>query len=65
MKLTIEERNNYGAPAYYPVCDTAKTFSDIIGTKTLTPAALMRIKKLGYTITLTNNVPSFLKENNV
>jgi hypothetical protein len=65
MNITIEERSNYGAPAYYPVCDTAKTFSDIIGTKTLTPSALMRIKKLGYTITLTTNVPSFLKENNV
>lgn len=38
----------YGKRVVYPVCDKAKVFASIAGTKTLTDSTLMYIKKLGY-----------------
>ena len=38
----------YGKRVVYPVCDKAKLFASIAGTKTLTDSTLMYIKKLGY-----------------
>ncbi len=46
----VEVRNNYGAPAVYPVCQTAKTFANIAGKKTLTHEVRQLIKSLGYRI---------------
>ena len=40
----------YGKITVYPVCDKAKVFASIAGTKTLTDSTLMYIKKLGYTL---------------
>jgi hypothetical protein len=40
----------YGKRVVYPVCDKAKLFASIAGTKTLTDSTLMYIKKLGYTL---------------
>lgn len=40
----------YGKRVVYPVCDKAKVFASIAGTKTLTDSNLMYIKKLGYTL---------------
>lgn len=50
MTITIEAKDIYGHMLYYPVCDKAKLFAQIAGTKTLTEFALDRIRKLGYTI---------------
>jgi hypothetical protein len=47
---TVEIRDIYGKPTVYPICDTAKTFAALIGTKTLTDQALMHINSLGYTM---------------
>jgi len=40
----------YGKWVYYPVCDSAKAFAAIAGTRTLTEPTLAQIKKLGYEI---------------
>jgi hypothetical protein len=50
MKITVEARDVYGTTKYYPMCDRAKFFANIAGTKTLTPHSLEKIKALGYEI---------------
>ena len=50
MKVTIERRDQYGAPVYHPINETAQTFARIARTKTLTPDALALIRALGYEI---------------
>lgn len=48
IEVIIEPQ--YGKWVYYPVCDGAKAFAAIAGTKTLTEPTLAQIKKLGYEI---------------
>jgi hypothetical protein len=47
-EITLLRKEQYGRAVYYPVCDKAKVFSHIAGTKTLTADAVRRIKELGY-----------------
>lgn len=46
--VQVEIKNVYGSKAIYPVCQTAKLLSNLAGTKTFTPAAIVAIKALGY-----------------
>jgi len=48
IEVIIEPQ--YGKWVYYPLCENAKAFAAIAGTKTLTDATLTQIKKLGYEI---------------
>lgn len=48
--LHVRVMDVYGKRVVYPVCDKAKVFASIAGTKTLTDSTLMYIKKLGYTL---------------
>lgn len=50
MEILVRITSNYGARAVYPVCETAKIFATIAGTKTLKPETLNSIKALGYTV---------------
>lgn len=50
MNITIAVKDQYGQKTLVPVCDIAKTFAAIAGTKTLTFDTLNRIKSLGYTV---------------
>lgn len=50
MKILIDLKDVYGKRVAYPVCDTAKRFAKLIGTKTLTAEALRTIAELGYDI---------------
>ena len=52
MEITVRITSVYGAKTVYPVCETAKIFADIAGTKTLKPETINLIKKLGYTISI-------------
>ena len=54
MKITLERRDQYGAPVYHPIDATAKAFARIARTKTLTPDALALIRALGYQIEITH-----------
>lgn len=48
--ITVRVTQNYGCRAVYPVCDQAKTFAAIAGTKTLKPETIDLVKRLGYVI---------------
>lgn len=50
MKILIRLTSNYGTPVAYPLCDNARAFAAIAGTKTLTRAALERIRALGFRV---------------
>jgi hypothetical protein len=50
MKIQIEVRDVYGVQTVYPVCEAAKRFASIAGTKTLTHRALCDIEALGFDI---------------
>lgn len=46
----VEVKNVYGVQAVYPVCDQAKFFAALAGTKTLTAPAIKLIRQAGYSI---------------
>jgi hypothetical protein len=46
--VQVEIKNVYGSKVVYPVCQTAKLLSNLAGTKTFTPSAIVAIKDLGY-----------------
>ena len=48
--ITVEIKQVYGNEKIYPHCNTAKTFADIAGTKTLTREVIAHVKSLGYTV---------------
>lgn len=50
MNITVEIKNVYGNNTVYPVCNTAKIFADIAGTKTLTFETIQSIKALGFKV---------------
>jgi hypothetical protein len=52
MTITIQIKNVYGNDTIYPVCDKAKIFANLAGTKTITLQALAQIKLLGYAVTV-------------
>ena len=58
MKITIEQRDQYGARVYHPLDDTARTFASIAKTKTLTLEALQLIRALGYEIEIKHPQPA-------
>ena len=59
MKITIERRDQYGRPVYFPMDHYAQTFARIAGTKTLTPEALALIMSLGYQIEIKHPETTF------
>lgn len=48
--IQIEVRDVYGVQTVYPVCEAAKLFASIAGTKTLTHRVLCDIEALGFEI---------------
>jgi len=50
MEIVVNVREVYGNRTVYPLCDTAKLFAALAGTKTLTHHALTLIERLGYSI---------------
>jgi hypothetical protein len=60
MKIQIEMKEVYGETKVYPVCEKAKLFARIAGTKTLTRPVLEDIERLGYQLELTVN-PTYLE----
>ena len=57
--ITVERREQYGAPAYHPVCEAAQTFAAIAKTKTLTVQTLAQIKKLGFQVNVKQQASNF------
>jgi len=50
QNITVEIKDVYGVAKVYPICETAKLFADIAGTKTLLPEDIKRIQMLGYEV---------------
>lgn len=50
QSITIKLREVYGNTVAYPVCEKAKTFAAMLGTKTLTRDALQHIQQLGFEV---------------
>ena len=51
-EITLLRKEQYGRSVYYPVCDKAKMFANIAGTKTITKETVRHIKVLGYKINI-------------
>ena len=51
-EITVRIKNVYGEEKIYPVCEKAKAFARIAGTKTLTRATIKEISDLGFHIDL-------------
>ena len=56
MEIVIKITKNYGNEAIYPVNETAKKFTEIAGTKTMSRKLLSQCKDLGFTITIEQQV---------
>ena len=52
MEIIVKITKNYGTEAIYPVNETAKKFTEIAGTKTMSRKLLSQCKGLGFTITV-------------
>jgi hypothetical protein len=52
MHITVTLKDQYGVVVAHPICDNAKLFAKLAGTKTLTNHALATIAALGYTVCL-------------
>ena len=55
MRIQIEIRSQYGNTVAYPICQAAKLFARISGTKTLPAQALKDIQALGFHIVAVNS----------
>lgn len=51
MEILINSKSIYGRNVFYPVCEKAKIFAQMVNKKTLTYGDLDAIEKLGYTVT--------------
>ena len=61
MQIIVQVKSQYGQEVVHPVCQKAKAFAAIAGTRTLTEATIRQIKALGYSIALASRPnPSFL-----
>ena len=49
-QLVVRKDRKFGNERIYPVCNKAQLFAIISGHKTLLPAVIHNIKRLGYTI---------------
>lgn len=50
MTITIKFKDVYGSRLVYPVCDNAKHFASIAGTKTLSDTTLKTITSMGFDV---------------
>ena len=48
MDIFVQVKHVYGVQTVYPVCDQAKFFAALAGTKTLTSQAIKLIRQAGY-----------------
>ncbi len=50
MKIQVRMKHVYGRVTVYPHCETARILCELSGCSTLTPNAIVLIKRLGYTV---------------
>lgn len=59
MTITLEIRSQFGRPAIWPVCETARALCTFAGVKTLTPAQVAVLHTIGYAIVVDAFAPEF------
>lgn len=52
MTILVRIRNVYGNETIYPVCESARKFTELTGKKTLSRSDVAVIKSLGFTVTI-------------
>lgn len=61
LEITVTLTNVYGEIKIYPICEKARLFARLAGTKTLTDRAIEMIKELGYSVKVSyENLPTEL-----
>tara|TARA_R100001082_G_scaffold44092_2_gene23403 strand:- start:5541 stop:5732 length:192 start_codon:yes stop_codon:yes gene_type:complete len=55
MTLVVKKRNSYGRELVYPVCEHAKKFCELLGTKTFTKEQIQQIRGLNIDFTIDPN----------
>lgn len=50
--IHIQVKTNYGNQTIYPNCESSRTFSAMLGQKTLTPLNIKYIRELGYKVVI-------------
>ena len=58
MNIQVTIKQNYGKQAIYPACELSSLFASMAKQSTLTDREISIIKKLGYTITVIQDVVS-------
>lgn len=48
--ITVQIKTVYGAERIYPLCENARVFAQMMGTKTLTRESIQYIKALTYDV---------------
>ena len=56
MEIKVRIISQFGNQRIFPACETAELFCVISGTTTLTDEAIKAIKKLGYTVSVVQDV---------
>lgn len=56
-EVQIKAVRQYGNWVYYPLCDKAKLFAQIAGTRTITPLVVTAIKRLGFELKIVLDQP--------
>jgi hypothetical protein len=59
MEIIINAKSVYGRFFFYPVCEKAKIFAEMVNKKTLTYSDLDAIERLGYKVTKQDNPKSW------
>lgn len=60
MTLKVKIGNQYGQRVIHPGCEKSMIFCDLLQTKTLTQRHIDKIKSLGYTIEVLQDLPKEL-----
>lgn len=60
MEIRVVMKQQYGQEVIEPVCEDAKTFAQIAGTKLLTRKTIELIKRLGYRVLVVPTEPQEL-----
>lgn len=61
--LRVTVRNVYGTETVYPACEQSQLLCELTGRRTLTPADIRTLRKLGFTFAIqeTRAAPSALR----
>lgn len=53
MKITVAHKNVFGRDIFYPKCNLAAMFAELLNQETLTKDNILNIQKMGYAVQYT------------